>query len=237
MRRSVTSAALLAATCALAADCGDPEPVERARVLPAVAGGHGTAGSDPARAAPEEDRGSTTLCVDATRSLVRWRGTKVGGSHAGVVRFAGGRVRLQDGRVRNGRVTVDMRTIAVTDIPPDQPEPRAQLREHLSHEEFFGVSRFPTARFVLTGIEPAEHGIYTVSGNLEIRDSAHNVTFQAAAPVVTADEVWASAHFGIDRRLWGIDFDGRTSTLRNALVHDLIQLDVTLIARRDACTP
>ena len=126
---------------------------------------------------------------------------------------------------------------AVADIPPDQPEPRAQLREHLAHEEFFGVSRFPTARFVLTDVERAEHKLYTVSGNLAIRDSVHNVTFQAAAPVITVDELWVSADFGIDRQLWGIHFDGRTSALGEAVVHDLIQLDITLVTRREACAP
>jgi polyisoprenoid-binding protein YceI len=236
MKRGVGVAAALIAACAMTPACGEPDPVERARILPAAAELSGPTSEDSTRVA-SEGPGAATLCVDTARSIVRWRGTKAGGgSHAGVVDFAGGRVRIQDGRVRSGRVRVDMRTIAVTDIPPDQPEPRAQLREHLSHEEFFGVDQFPAARFVLTGLEPAEHGSYTVSGNLTIRDSVHNVTFQAAAPVVTSDEVWASAHFGIDRQLWGVDFDGRTSALRNALVHDLIQLDVTLIARRDACT-
>ncbi len=237
MSRAVAGTALLAATSLWAAACGDPEPVARARVLPVVPAAQALAGSgDPGR--PQaDDRGSVTLCVDTTRSLVRWRGTKVGGgSHAGVVHLADGHIRLQDGRVRSGRVTVDMHSIAVTDIPPDQPEPRALLREHLSHDEFFGVDRFPTAHFVLTAVEPAEHGLYTVSGNLAIRDSVHNVTFQAAAPVVTEGELWASAHFGIDRQLWGIDFDGRTSALRNAIVHDLIQLQLTVVARADACT-
>lgn len=236
MRRAARFTGVVVAASALVAACGDPEPVERARVLPAVATMQTPTGNEIPRA-KTATAGSATLCVDTARSLVRWRGTKVGGSHAGTVRFAGGRVGLQDGRVQSGRVTVDMRTIAVTDIPPDQPEPRALLREHLSHEEFFGVSRFPAAHFVLTSLEPVEHGLYTVSGNLAIRDSVHNITFRAVAPVVTDDEVWASAHFGIDRQLWGIDFDGRTSALRNALVHDLIQLDMNLIARRDACPP
>jgi polyisoprenoid-binding protein YceI len=235
--RGLRSAALLAAAWALAGACGDPEPVARARVAPAVLAAIPDPATLPGSAIGHPYAAAATLCVDTARSLVRWRGTKVGGSHAGVVRVAGGRIRLADGAIRGGDVTVDMRTIAVTDIPPDQPVPRARLRAHLSHEEFFGVDRFPTARFVLTGVEPAEHGTYDVSGDLAIRDSVHNVTFQAAAPVVKPDELWASASFGIDRQLWGIDFDGRTSALRNALVHDLIQLEVSLVARRDACAP
>lgn len=178
------------------------------------------------------------LCADTARSLVRWKGTEaVGSGHAGVVRVAGGRLRLRDGSVVGGDVTVDMRTIAVTDIPAHEVEARRQLREHLAHDEFFGTDRFPTARLVLTEVAGGEHGLYTVSGNLAIRDSVHNVTFEATAPVVTPDAVWATADFAIDRYRWGIEFDGRTSALRNALVDALIQLELTLVATGAACGP
>lgn len=224
MNRPATRTALLAAFLAAAGACSEPEPVKPAAVLPAV---------DADRVEGPADR---TLCVDTAPSLVRWRGTKVGGgSHEGVVRLEGGRLRLRDGGVTGGEFTVDMTTIAVTDIPPHEVEARRQLRSHLSHEEFFGVDRFPTAHFVITRVREGRHGLQTVSGNLTIRDSVHNVTFEATAPIVTPEAVWASADFSIDRQLWGIDFDGRTSALRNAIVHDPIQLDLTLVARRDAC--
>lgn len=222
-----TAAAL--ALVATAAGCSEPDAVERAVVLPATEA-QAIASAGPA-AGPVD-----TVCVDTSRSLVRWKGTEVAGDgHAGVVGFADGRIRLREGRVAGGAVTVDMRTIAITDIPADQVEARRQLRDHLAHEEFFAVDRFPTARLVLTGVERGEHGLYRVAGNLAIRDSVHNVAFEVTAPVVTAETVWATADFGIDRRLWGVEFDGRTSALRNAIVHDVIQLEIALVATRAAC--
>lgn len=176
------------------------------------------------------------ICVDTARSLVRWRGTKVGGgSHEGVVRLAGGQLLFRDSAVTGGRFTVDMTSIAVTDIPPDQSEARRTLRRHLEHEEFFGVDRFPTASFEITDIRREEHGLYTVAGNLAVRDSVHNVTFDVTAPVVGPQGVWATGRFSIDRQLWGIRFDGRTSTLRDAIVHDPIQLEITLVAGTGSC--
>jgi hypothetical protein len=174
------------------------------------------------------------LCADTGRSLVRWRGTKIGGKHEGVVRLGGGRLVVRDGAVVGGSFTVDMRTIEVTDIPPHEVEARRTLRSHLAHEEFFGVERFPTARFEITDVEGGEHGIHQVSGDLAIRDSVHNVTFEATAPLVSPEGVWATADFSIDRNLWGVEFDGRTSRLRNAIVDDLIQLEITLVAEAGA---
>lgn len=226
MRRAATRTALLAAFLAAAGACSEPGAgaARPAAVLPAV---------DEAPTGSPDDR---VLCVDTARSLVRWRGTKVGGgSHEGVVRLAGGRLRLREGRVTGGSFTVDMTSIAVTDIPPREVEARRQLRSHLAHEEFFGVERFPVARFVITSVREGRHGLHEVSGNLAIRDSVHNVTFRAEAPVLSPEAVWATADFSIDRQLWGIDFDGRTSALRDAVVHDPIRLGLRLVADRASC--
>lgn len=222
---AVTVAAFGALTVLGGADSGPPAP-DPAIVRPAVA-----AAADIGLGADPDFGSGAVLCADTERSLVRWRGTKIGGKHEGLVRLAGGRLVVDEdeGRVVGGSFTVDMRTIAITDIPPDQAEARRQLRSHLAHEEFFGVDRFPTARFEITDVEGGEHGIHQVSGDLAIRDSVHNVTFEATAPVVTPESVWATADFSIDRNLWGVEFDGRTSSLRNAIVDDLIQLEITLV--------
>lgn len=172
------------------------------------------------------------LCVDTARSIIRWRGTKFGGrgKHEGVVRLASGRLVLRDSTVVGGDVVVDMHTIEITDMPKHETIARRQLRGHLEHEEFFGVERFPTASFVITDVVGGEHGIYTISGNLAVRDSVHNITFDATAPLITPDDVWATARFSIDRHLWGVNYDGTISRLRDDLVDDDIHLELTLVA-------
>lgn len=227
----VAAVAAFGALIVLGGDSGPPAP-DPAIVRPAVAAAADASfGADTDFAGP-----GAVLCADTKRSLVRWRGTDIGGKHEGVVRLAGGRFVLDEdqdegeSRVVGGSFTVDMRTIAITDIPPHEVEARRQLRSHLAHEEFFGVERFPTARFDITAVEGGEHGIHQVSGDLAIRDSVHNVTFESTAPVVSPEGVWATADFSIDRYMWGVEFDGRTSSLRNAIVDDLIQLEITLVA-------
>ena len=226
---AVLAAAIVAA--GVAASCSEPSDTDRATVRPAVAATAGADASADAGAAGLADESAVVLCVDTGRSLVRWRGTEVGGGkHEGVLRLGHGHLLMQGDSVAGGEFTVDMRTIAITDIPEHEVEARRQLRSHLAHEEFFGVERFPTARLELTEVSGGEHGIYTVSGDLAIRDSVHNVTFEATAPIVTPEAVWATADFGIDRYQWGVEFDGRTSSLRNAIVHDLIRLEINLVA-------
>ncbi|NIP79325.1 MAG: hypothetical protein GWM90_08975 [Gemmatimonadetes bacterium] len=221
-RRAPSFIALLAPT--ILAACGDAPSgfaADRAEIRPLAVAAVGAA--------------ATPLCVDTARSVVRWRGTKVGGKHEGIVKLAGGRLHLREDSVVGGDLTVDMRTIAVTDIPPHEAEARRQLRSHLAHEEFFAVDRFPFATFTITGVEGGEHGIYDVSGNLTVRDSVGNITFQATAPRAGSDGVWATAAFTLDRQRWGVRFDGATSALRDAIVHDEIQLQLVLAADPGSC--
>jgi polyisoprenoid-binding protein YceI len=175
------------------------------------------------------------LCVDAEHSIVHWLGTRIGGHHEGTVRIANGHLTRDETGITGGAFTVNMRSIDVTDIPPHEVEARRNLLHHLAHEEFFGVERFPTARFVVTDVAGISADVYTVSGNLAVRDSVHSVSFEASVPVMTSDRVRALANFSIDRRRWGVEFDGLTSLLRNAIVHNEIGLTIRILATTAAC--
>lgn len=110
--KSVAAATVLGAVCLFGAARSEPEPVERATVLPAV---------PVAEEATDDD---ATLRVDTSRSLVRWKGTEmVGSGHEGVVRLADGGLCVRDGAVTGGAFAVDLRTIAVTDISRHEPAP------------------------------------------------------------------------------------------------------------------
>ena len=212
---------------ASAGGCSDSPRVKEAIVL-----------SGSLKEIVERPRQTDSLCLDTDRSMVRWRGKKIGGSHEGTVRLKAGILELQGSTVVQGAVVADMRSIAVTDIPAHEREARENLRSHLAHEEFFGVERFPTARFVLTEVkEPDGGGRRSVVGRLTIRDSTHAISFPLTASMESRDEAMARAAFSFDRNRWGIDFDGATSILRNAIVHDLIELEVTIRGTREACGP
>jgi polyisoprenoid-binding protein YceI len=195
-----------------------------AACTPAEAGVRADEPGRPARAAPGE-----AARLDVERSVIRWRGTKFRGlgSHSGVVRLASGEVALRDGRVSAGSFTVDMRTIEVTDIPASDPVPRRRLREHLMHDDFFAVARFPEARFVVTGAAPAPGDSTRITGNLTLRGRTRGIAFPARVAPHPDGTVRARARLRIDRQLWGVAYRG--SRVTNDLVDDVIQLDLDLV--------
>src|SRR6476661_6948252 len=74
--------------------------------------------------AQRQDRESVAL--DTGRSVVRWKGTKFRGrgKHEGTLLLTSGFVSMCRTTVCGGRFVLDMRSIAVTDIPVDDEVPR-----------------------------------------------------------------------------------------------------------------
>lgn len=181
--------------------------------------------------AQEEQR----VCINHEHSLVHWVGTKVGGHHEGTVQFADGYLIRKGSNVSGGLLTVDMRSIDVTDIPAQERQARHNLLAHLAGDEFLAADRFPQSSLTLRTVDVLRPGEFRVSGVLAIRDSVHLVGFDVSAPVVTPDTIRASTQVTIDRRRWGIRFDGLTSLIRNAIVHNEFTISVELLATTDAC--
>ncbi|MEO7522383.1 MAG: hypothetical protein ABIW79_11260, partial [Gemmatimonas sp.] len=79
------------------------------------------------------------LTVDIRRSVVRWKGTKFRGrgKHEGTVHLASGALSVCGATVCGGTFVLDMRSIAVTDIPVHETVPRTRLANHLNSRDFF----------------------------------------------------------------------------------------------------
>lgn len=195
-------------------------------------------------AAPHTPTASDSLTVDPSRSLVRWTGTKFGGRgrHAGTVGVSGGWLRGDPagGGGSVGEVVVDLRTLAVTDIPAHEPVPRARLERHLRDSAFFWVDRYPTATLRLRGARPVgARGAsgaggafgprrWRVAGDLALRGRVAPVAFDVDATPLPGGALRAAGRLVIDRQRWGVAFRG--ARLTNDLVDDPIALDLTLVA-------
>ncbi|MFG1501404.1 YceI family protein [Halobacteriovorax sp. XZX-3] len=110
--------------------------------------------------------------IDTSKSTVFWQGTKVTGRHFGTVKIKSGDVKLEKGQLVSGKVVVDMNSFTATDL---QGEWLDKLNGHLKNEDFFHVSKYPTATLDIKKVEG-----FTVTADLTILGKTKEVKFLAA---------------------------------------------------------
>lgn len=167
----------------------------------------------------------TGLKVDAAASNIVWLGNKVSGKHTGTIRISDGTLAVQDGKLTGGKFTVDMTSIANTDITDTSY--KAKLEGHLKSPDFFDVTNHPTATFEITSVKEAGPNKVNISGNLTIRGISKNITFDADVVESTATSVKAKADFNINRHDWGITYPG----MKDDAISQEINLKVDLQAK------
>ncbi len=169
--------------------------------------------------------------VDLTQSRVEWIGTKFRGRgrHEGLVRLLDARLGPCSPTYCQGRFTLDMHNLEITDIPRSDAVPRRRLRDHLRSRDFFWTERFPVATFVLSGTRARTNADWVDAwGELTLRDVTHAIRFPARIRHQRQGEVHVRAEVTIDRQRWGIRY--RFDPIRNELVDDEIRLVIVLVA-------
>lgn len=171
--------------------------------------------------------------VDTAASVVRWRGTKFGGrgAHAGTVRLRNGTLDYDTRRaeLRGGVFELDMRSIAVTDMPLGESEARRKLTAHLLAADFFDVQRHPTARFDVQRVTTRGGNLARLEGQLTLRGVTRPFAFDATVWSFEPTRLHATARATLDRMQWGVAFRG--SRITNDLVDDVIHLEFDILAR------
>jgi polyisoprenoid-binding protein YceI len=174
-------------------------------------------------AAPEAAEAPTpgheALPISHERSKVEFVGSKVTGKHEGGFERFTGTLHFDPSQVDASRIEVDIDT---TSIWSDNE----RLTRHLKSDDFFLVEKYPTARFVSTGIRQAdaEGATHVVTGNLTLRGVTREVVFPATIKV-TDEAVHARAEFSLPRKQFGVAYEGKQDDLIRDEV--LIRLDVT----------
>lgn len=174
---------------------------------------------------------ATKYNVNTTASNIIWKGYKVTGEHSGNVKLKNGSLDLTDGKLTGGSFEVDMTSITCTDM---QGEYGDKLVGHLKSEDFFGVDKYPTAKFVITKAIPVDtKGNYKIVGNLTIKWTTKEVKFNAF--VSEKDGIVnASGKLSIDRSDYevkygsGSFFDG----LGDKTIYDNFDLQLSLSASK-----
>ncbi|WP_010134709.1 YceI family protein [Ochrovirga pacifica] len=156
--------------------------------------------------------------IDVKKSTIKWVGKKVTGQHNGTINFKSGVVELKEGKLVGGTFTVDMNSINVTDLDGDM---KAKLEGHLKNDDFFGVDKYPVAKFLITSVEGN-----TVKGDLTIKGKTVKKAFTLVKKGKTI-----SGDVKIDRTKFGIRYGSKSffDNLKDKAIDDEFELSIHIV--------
>lgn len=183
-----------------------------------------------------------TFNIDTTTTSVDWKGAHKGGlaPRWGKIKVSLGTISVANDSISGGEFLVNMASLQVDPASvTEEGKKSTELEGHLKSADFFDVAKAPTAKFVITKVEPytAAAGAsliadpnYLISGNLTLKDKTLNVTFPAKVQV-TADAVTAAAKFVIDRSAWGINYKTEGSP-ENWMISKDVEIGLNINAKK-----
>ncbi|SFT13800.1 Polyisoprenoid-binding protein YceI [Mucilaginibacter polytrichastri] len=173
-----------------------------------------------------------TYKVDTQKSNIEWTGKKIGGEHKGTIKVSGGSVVTNGKAPVSGTFTMDMKTIANTDLT--DADYNAKLVGHLKSDDFFGVDKYPTATFVATKITPAGNGVANVTGNLTIKGTTNPVTFPVNYTISGNTLTAVAKGVAVDRAKYNVKYGSKSffESIGDKAIEDNFLLDITLVAQK-----
>lgn len=171
-------------------------------------------------ATPEPIR-TETIALNAQNTTIEFEGSKVTGSHTGGFNTLEGTLTLAQ--------PVDKSTLNLVIQTDSIHSDNGQLTEHLRSDDFFDVATYPTATFDLISIGNAvgADGTRQVTGTLTMKGETREIGFPATIET-TDTAVNVDAEFAINRRDWGIVYDGK----QDDLIRDGVVLRIKVRAAR-----
>ncbi len=172
-----------------------------------------------------------TYKVDVTSSALTWKGYKVTGEHAGTVKLKSGSLQFADGTLTGGTFVIDMTSIKDTDL---EGEWAAKLEGHLKSDDFFGVEKYPTSKFVISRAIPQDtKGNYKIIGNLTIKETTKEVKFFAQVSEKEG-KVTATGKMTIDRSEYNVRYGSGSffDDLGDKTIYDEFDMNVMLVATK-----
>lgn len=187
---------------------------------------------------------AVTYGVNTDASAIMWTGSKPLGSHNGTISISEGNFGLKGGAIESGSFTLDMTSITVLDL--EAGKGKEDLEGHLkglgkedSADHFFNTKKFPTGKFVVTGVDAiGGDSLYTheITGNLTLKDSTKSVGFKATVDITDVSVTAESQEFTIDRTKWGVNYGSKSvfDNLGDKFVKDDIALKIRIAANKSA---
>ena len=169
--------------------------------------------------------------VDPAKSTVKWKGAKLTGEHTGTIDIDNGSLEASNGTITGGSFELDMNSLANED---QEGEYRTKLENHLKSDDFFGVKKYPKAKFVITNVKHQENDKYLVTGDLTIKETTKQIEFPATIKA-EGDAVTAAAQITVDRSEYDVRYGSKSffDNLGDKVIYDDFHLDVNLTAHNE----
>ncbi len=169
--------------------------------------------------------------VDKAASKLVWKGEKVTGFHTGELKLDNGTLSIENGKLTAGSFDIDMNSITCTDMPADKGG--NDLVGHLKADDFFGVAKFPKARFISTKIVWQGGNNYKVVGNLTIKETTKEIKFTTIA-TIDATSAKAEATLMVDRTDYNIKYGSGSfmDGLGDKTIYDNFEVKISLVAKQ-----
>ncbi len=188
--------------------------------LAVLAACNNTPNADNATASDKQTAATAdgTAFVIDNNTTVGWTGSKPTGAHTGTFNVKEGSLSVKDNSITAGSFLIDITSLSDKDLAADTVS-KGKLEGHLKSPDFFDASKFPTAKFEITSVEPFKYdsttnkdvvlkdATHTIKGNFTLKDSTKNISFPAKV-TITGDKLNAVADFNIDRTQWGLNYKG-----------------------------
>jgi rhodanese-related sulfurtransferase/polyisoprenoid-binding protein YceI len=169
-------------------------------------------------------------------SRIGWTGRNANSRHFGTVNISGGNLHIADSAIQ-GSVTVDMESIENINLAGHELQP--VLLSHLKSDDFFFVDAFPAARLEIRGgrFKHEPHPTLPnceLAGTLDLRGVQNDLTFEATVVKWSDGYLHMTAHFDLDRTLWGIIYGSSRyyEHLGMHTVFDHISIELQVVADR-----
>ena len=174
----------------------------------------------------------TTYTVSPTDSTITWKGSKLGGTHTGLILIKEGFLTIQNEKIIGGKVDIDMSSIFCTDI--EDRETAQKLEGHLKSADFFDIENFPFATLEVLSMNPNEQkDTYEVKANLTIKDITKEIIFPAKIQV-NNQQIIADRELTIDRTEYDVTYmaESLTGQIKYKFIYNNFDLNIHLIANR-----
>lgn len=168
-----------------------------------------------------------TYFINTKESILQWKGSMIGlYAHEGTLSLLSGSLTLKNDTITNGVFTVDLNSMKTTDSDDlYKKAPREKLVGHLKSDDFFGVEKFPTAKFKIKKVEKN-----MLTGDLTIRGIT-NPEKITDITIINNNEIFsASGKLAFDRQKYGITYK---NTMGDMVISDEITLTISITGNKN----